>query len=340
MTELLQKYQNDLELNLNLSQIQASEVFHELRFATDQRSIASFLSAWAKKGVSSIELATCAQILRDNCIKVNTKHENFIDIVGTGGSRAKVFNVSTASAFVISGAGRPVAKHGNRAASSSTGSADALANLGVNIVAETEKAQECLDNLGICFMFAPKFHNLTKELAMARRTLGTPTIFNLLGPLANPANAPYQLIGIWDKDLMKPMAEAIAKLGTKRTWVVHGEDGLDEITLNGKTHVAEIAGKRIKYFDISPEDFGLDPNGLEEFNDVSPTQSAEIIRNVLSLDRSHSAAFDLVLINSAAAIYLSGIAETYTDSMKLADESIRSGAAMAKLEALIEGTQE
>ncbi len=340
LMEILTKYQANLTAKQDLSIGESTEVFNALRFATDQEIIAPFLTAWAEKGVSADELATCAQILRDNCVKVKTNHERFIDIVGTGGSRAKIFNVSTAAAFVIAGAGLPVAKHGNRAASSKTGSADALSNLGVNIVAETSKAQECLDEIGICFMFAPKFHNLTKELAMARRSLGTPTIFNLLGPMANPAGAPFQLIGIWDKFLMKPMAEAIANLGTKKTWIVHGQDGLDEITLNGQTHVAEIASGRIKYFDITPKDFGLGTSKLKEFCDVSPIESAEIIQNVLNGNNSNRAATDIVLVNSAAAIFISGFAESLAAAIEIARESLTSGAAKGKLDTLIEGTKE
>ena len=232
--EILKKKLETLETKKDFSSDEVVEVFNALRQATDENLIEKFLEVWAEKGTTSIELSECAKILRENAVKVETKHESFIDIVGTGGSGAKVFNVSTAAAFVVSGANLPVAKHGNRAASSKTGSADVLSNLGVNIVAETDKAAKCLDEIGICFMFAPKFHNLTKELASARKSLGKPTIFNLLGPMANPANAPFQLIGVWDKDLMRPMAEAIAKLGTKKTWMVHGEDGLDEITLKWK----------------------------------------------------------------------------------------------------------
>lgn len=331
MSKLLQKYQFKLDAKENLSVDETTEVFNSLRTGTNQEIIASFLNAWAEKGYTSDELAICAKILRNNCVKVKTKHEKFIDIVGTGGSKAKVFNVSTAVAFVVAGAGIPVAKHGNRAASSKTGSADALELLGVNIVAETEFAQKCLDEIGICFMFAPKFHNLTKELAMARKSLGKPTIFNLLGPLANPANAPFQLIGIWNKDYMKPMAEAIAKLGTKKTWIVHGEDGLDEITLNGKTFVAEIAGDKVDYFEITPEDFDLSRHELSEFNDLSSKKSAEIIRNMFINEGFNQFALDIVLINSATAIYMCGYAQNYAEAFLIAKESVLKGNALLKL---------
>ncbi|MGI8669374.1 MAG: anthranilate phosphoribosyltransferase [Aridibacter sp.] len=334
----IEKYQAKLDAKTDLSIDETIEVFNALRSATDQEIIAPFLDSWANKGYTSDELATCAKILRENCVKVKTKHENFIDIVGTGGSKAKLFNVSTAVAFVVAGAGIPVAKHGNRAASSKTGSADALELLRVNIVAETQLAQKCLDEIGICFMFAPKFHNLTKELAMARKSLGKPTIFNLLGPMANPANAPFQLIGIWNKDFMKPMAEAIATLGTKKTWIVHGEDGLDEITLNGKTFVAQITGQKVKYFDVKPADFGLNENFLTDFNDVSSYTSMAIIRDVLSSQTVITASLDIILINSAAAIYLSGFAENYNEAIIMAKQSISNGTAYSKLNKLIEET--
>lgn len=336
--EILQKYQATLDAKRDFSIDETNSVFNALRVATDQEVIAKFLNSWAEKGYSSDEISTCAKVLRDNCVKVKTKHEKFIDIVGTGGSKAKVFNVSTAAAFVIAGADLPVAKHGNRAASSKTGSADALSNLGVNIVAETDLAEKCLDEIGICFMFAPKFHNLTMELAKARKSLGKPTIFNLLGPIANPANAPFQLIGVWNKDFMKPMAEAIAKLGTEKTWIVHGEDGLDEITLNGKTFVAEIAGKEINYIKVSPEDFGLKRNKLEEFSGISPELSAGIIKSVLGGNELNNPASNIVLINAAAAIYISGFADNYLRALEIARSSIENGKALTKLNKLVEET--
>lgn len=338
MSEILQKYQANLDEKQDLSVYESTEVFNALRIETDQELIASFLGSWAEKGYTSVELATCAKILRDNCVKVQTKHSKFIDIVGTGGSQAKVFNVSTAAAFVIAGAGLPVAKHGNRAASSQTGSADALSKLGINIIAETDLAKRCLDKIGICFMFAPKFHNLTMELALARKSLGKPTIFNLLGPMANPANAPFQLIGIWNKGFMKPMAEAIAKLGTRKTWIVHGEDGLDEITLNGKTFVAEIIGDEVNYFETTPEEFGLERNELSDFKDVSPETSAGIIRKILGVNEPNNSACNIVLINAAAAIYVCGVTDNYLQALEIARNSINSGRSLTKLIELVEET--
>jgi anthranilate phosphoribosyltransferase len=338
MVELLLKYQTHLDAKTDFSAAETIEVFNSLRTATDQESIGSFLQAWAEKGATAVEVRECARILRANCVKVRTKQKDFIDIVGTGGSRAKVFNVSTAAAFVVAGAGISVAKHGNRAASSRSGSADALTELGVNIVADTETAGKCLDEIGICFMFAPKFHNLTKELAQARKTLGRPTIFNLLGPLANPAAAPFQMIGVWNKENLEPMAEAVAGLGTIKTWIVHGSDGLDEITLNGKTFVAEIEGESIVYFEIAPEDFGFEQNDLTGFGEISPAKSAKIIREVLNGSTANRAAREIVLANAAAAIFICGLAGSLTEAVEQAEAGLESGEACGKLDALIAET--
>lgn len=335
---ILKKYKLRLEAKKDLSPFETVEFFNALRASTDPETISPALNAWSEKGGTSAEILECAKILRKNCVKVKTKHTKFIDIVGTGGSKSKVFNISTASAFVVAGAGVPVAKHGNRAASSKSGSADVLSNLGVNIVAETSKAQKCLDEIGICFMFAPKFHNLTKELAIARKSLGKPTIFNLLGPLANPAKAPFQLIGVWKKDFIEPIAKAIAKLGTKKTWIVHGKDGLDEITLNGKTQVAEVCEDKVCYFEVSPEDFGLRQNRLSNFKNISPRTSARIIKTIFNGGEIDKSVVDIVLINSAAAIYLSGFTETFKEATKIARKSIESGSASEKLFFLIDET--
>lgn len=334
----LQKYQLFLEAKKNFSPFEVVEVFDALRTSTDPNTILSFLKAWSEKGITSTEIVECAKILRESCVKVETKHTKFIDIVGTGGSKTKMFNISTASAFVVAGAGVPVAKHGNRAASSKSGSADVLLNLGVEIGAKTSKAQQCLDELGICFMFAPKFHKLTRELAVARKSLGQPTIFNLLGPLANPAKAPFQLIGVWKKDLIEPLAKAVVGLGTRKTWIVRGKDGLDEITLNGKTYVAEIFRNEVNYFEISPEDFGFRQNRLSNFRNIQPRVSAKIIKNIFRGEEIDKSVVEIVLINSAAAIYLSGFTETFKEAAKVAQKSIESGSALAKLNSLIDET--
>ncbi len=304
----------------------------------DENILDELLRAWNEKGTSENELYYLASIMRERVVKVRSRHEIFVDAVGTGGSSSKTFNVSTAAAFVIAGAGVPVAKHGNRAATSNSGSSDVLASLGVNPAVDAAKAEECLNSFGICFMFAPNFHKLSPVLAKVRRELGFPTIFNNLGPLCNPANAPHQIIGVWNKDLIEKTANVLARLGTKRSWVVHGEDGLDEITLNGRTHIAEVEDGKVKNFQISPKDLGLEPSTLEKTRISSPDESANLIRSILNNKCDVPAAVDLVLINSAAPIYLTGKAETLKEAMAMAKDSLNSGSALRKLNDLIKTT--
>ena len=321
----------------HLSKTEAAELFDLLRNERDPGPIASLLTAWTAKGYSSGEIAACASILRKEVRRVRCSHKRFIDVVGTGGSPVKTFNVSTAAALVASGAGLAVAKHGNRAASSVTGSADALSELGVKLIDDEAAAGNCLDKHGICFMFAPHFHNLTIEIATARRSVGIPTIFNLLGPIANPAGAPFQLIGIWDGTKAEVYGEALKTLGTKRSWIVHGTDGLDEITLSGETEVTEVTGVGITQFRISPADFGLEKGSIDGLRARDAAASAETVEGVIQ-GTDRGAARDLVLINAAAALYIAGTARSLEDGLALASESIDSGSAAAKLRALVEET--
>src|SRR5918997_4571279 len=225
--------------------------------ATDAQ-IGAALVALAVKGETVEELAGMASAMRARSVRLRTRHARFIDTAGTGSSASKTFNVSTAAAFVIAGAGLPVAKHGSRAATSRSGSADVLSALGVQVSAAPEVSEKCLDELGMCFMFAPLYHGATARVAGVRRELGVHTTFNLLGPLTNPAGAPRQVIGVWHPSLVEPVARALDALGTERAWVVHGQDGLDEVTLDGATKVAEVSGGGVRIFEVSPEDFGLE----------------------------------------------------------------------------------
>jgi anthranilate phosphoribosyltransferase len=276
--------------------------------------------------------------MRSRAVKVHSKHEIFADIVGTGGSQVKTFNVSTAAAFVIAGAGVPVAKHGNRAATSKSGSADVLTELGVKPAVEAVTAEKCLNEIGICFMFAPNFHALSPILGKIRRQLGIPTIFNNLGPLCNPADAPHQVIGVWRKDLIEKTAKTLAVLGTVKSWIVHGSDGLDEITLGGKTFVAEVSNNEVNFFEISPADFGLKTNEIFSYSKCPPAQSAQLTLNILRGVAVDENARDLVLINAAAAIYVAGKALNLREACQTAKESLSSGQALNKLNALIEYT--
>lgn len=308
--------------------------------ATDAQ-IASALTALAMKGETVEELAGMAEAMRARAIHLNSASKNLIDTAGTGSSQAKTFNVSTAAAFVIAGAGLPVAKHGSRAATSRCGSADVLEALGVNTAASVEVSERCLAEHGICFMFAPLFHGATARVAQVRRELGVHTTFNLLGPLTNPARAPFQLVGVWHRSLLEPVACALRALGSRAAWVVHGSDGLDEITIAGETQVAAIgASENLRSFTIEPKDFGLERASLEKLRGGTPAENATLIRAVLnrSRDKTNSTARNLVAANAAAALVIAGIASDLATGTELAFESIDSGRAGAKLEALVKVT--
>jgi anthranilate phosphoribosyltransferase len=322
----------------NLTRVEAAELLEAmLRDDASDAQIAATLVALAAKGETVDELAGMAGALRQRAVSVNSCHASFIDTAGTGSSRAKTFNVSTAAAFVVAGAGLAVAKHGNRAASSKSGSADVLTALGVNVSALTKVTEDCLNSIGICFMFAPLYHGATARVAGIRRELGVHTVFNLLGPLSNPAGAARQIIGVWRKDLTELLANALVALGTERAWIVHGEDGLDEITLSGKTFVAEAHEGRVRTFEIEPQDFGLQRGTLDDLRGGDAEANAAIIRAVLSGERREGAR-GLVVINAAAALFVGGKANSLNEAAQLAGTSIDSGAAMEKLERLIEAT--
>jgi len=322
----------------DLSRDEAFELLEALldAEATDAQ-ISGVLVALAAKGETIEELAGMAEGLRSRATRVISQHRCFIDTAGTGSSRAKTFNISTAAAFVISGAGLPVAKHGNRAASSKSGSADLLTALGVNVSAIPLVSENALNEIGICFMFAPLYHGATARVAGIRRQLGIHTTFNLLGPLSNPAGAPRQIIGVWRLEFAEKLARALGELGTERAWVVHGEDGLDEITLAGKTHVAEAQNGEMKTFEIGPGDFGFETGSLDHLRGGDAEANAEIVSAVLTGARKDEARA-LVIMNAAAALFLGGAAADLGEGAKIAADSIDSGAAQHKLELLIEAT--
>ncbi len=327
----------------NIERAEAKHLLDELfsENATDTQ-ISAALVALAIKGETVEELAGMAEAMRDHSVKINSIHADFIDTAGTGSSKVKTFNVSTAAAFVIAGAGLPVAKHGSRAATSLSGSADVLAALGVNVSASREISEKCLNEIGICFMFAPQYHRSTARVAAVRRELGVHTTFNLLGPMTNPAAAPFQIMGVWHKDLVAPIAETLRALGTRRAFVVHGLDGLDEITISAKTFVAEVTPEYLKFFEIAPEDVDFERVSVENLQNLrggDAEQNAAIIKEVLE-NKRFDAARSLVLINAAAAIFVGGKAENLRDAVKIATESLESGAALEKLYLLIEKTKE
>jgi anthranilate phosphoribosyltransferase len=311
--------------------------------------IAAALAALAIKGETAEELAGMAEAMRDRAVQLECRHEKFIDTAGTGSSAVKTFNVSTAAALVIAGAGLPVAKHGSRAATSRSGSADVLEALGVNTTASPDVVEHCLNQHGICFMFAPLYHGATARVAHVRRELGLHTTFNLLGPLTNPARAPYQILGVWHESLMEPVARALRLLGARNAWVVHGTDGLDEITLAAKTLIAESrqaeaassnATGEVGISAVQPEDFGLRQRQVDQLRGGGPRENAELIRHIFTKDDSEilSTARDLVIINAAAALHVAGVAATLLEGAELARDSITGGRAVAKLDALVRET--
>lgn len=306
--------------------------------ATDAQ-ISAGLIALASKGETVEELAGMAAAMRARSLRLQCSHERFIDTAGTGSSTVKTFNVSTAAAFVVAGAGLPVAKHGARAATSRTGSADVLSALGVEVTAAPEISERCLNELGICFMFAPLYHGATARVAGIRRELGVHTTFNLLGPLTNPAGAPGQMIGVWHPSLVELLARTLAMLGTKKSWVVHGSDGLDEITLAGTTQVAEASDGGIAKFELAPENFGLKQRSLEAVHCDDPESSARIINQILEGERRDEAR-DLVVINAAAGLFIGGVASDLNEARMLAEQSIDSGAARARLNELVIATKQ
>ena len=325
----------------NLSRIEAASFLDALLdpSATDTQ-IAAALIALTTKGETVEELAGMAEAMRERATPLHSRHERFIDTAGTGSSAAKRFNVSTAAAFVIAGAGLPVAKHGARAASSTSGSADVLEALGVNTAAAPDIVERCLNDHRICFIFAPLFHRATARVAQVRRDLGVHTTFNLLGPLTNPAHAPFQLVGVWDHSLVERVASALALLGVKEAWVVHGVDGLDEVTINGHTFIAACSARTgVKTFTISPEDFGIQRRCIDRRRE-GPIENARVTRAILDgeKDGDFAVARDLVVINAAAALYLAGVANDFQKAKATACESIDSGQAVSKLEALIRET--
>jgi len=259
--------------------------------------------------------------------------ESLIDTSGTGGDASGTFNISTATALVTAGAGVRVAKHGNRSISSRCGSADVVEALGVNIQLTPERAVQCLREVGICFLYAPNLHPAMKQVQGVRRELRMRTMFNLLGPLTNPARANGQVVGVYALDLVETLAEALSMLGLRRALVVHGLDGLDEITITGKTRVAEARGGSVRSFEVEPEEFGFDRASLNEISGGDASENAAIIRAVLSGEKS--ARRDVVLLNAAAALVAAGKAEHIAGAIPLAVDSIDSGAAAGKLAALV-----
>jgi len=299
--------------------------------------VAAFATALRMKGETVEELAAAAERVRARAVKLGGGRSGIvIDTCGTGGDASGTFNISTAVAFVVSGVGIHVAKHGNRAVSSRAGSADVLEALGVGIDLSPERARACLDEVGICFLFAPSYHASMKHAAVPRREIGLRTFFNLLGPLANPAGASRQLLGVYSEGLTETMVGVLNRLGSEAAWVVWGEGGLDEVTTTGRTRVAELSEGNIRSFDLSPDDFGLARSRLEDLRGGDAKENARILREILS--GREGPRRDIVLANAAAALLVAGRAKDLKQGVDLASAAIDRGESLKRLESLIQMT--
>ncbi|HEV2365019.1 MAG TPA: anthranilate phosphoribosyltransferase [Caulobacteraceae bacterium] len=305
-----------------------------LRGEASPAQVAAAVTAMRLRGETLGEIVACARVLRRNAVVLEHQHE-VIDVCGTGGDGAHTFNISTAVAFVVAGAGVKVAKHGMRAVSSRSGSSDVLQALGVDIAADAERQRRALDQAGVCFLFAPAHHGAMRHVAPVREELGFRTIFNMLGPLANPAGARRQLLGVFDPRWVEPLARALGALGAERAWVVHGA-GLDEMTPTGPTQVAEWGERGLRLFTITPEAVGLERASAADLVGGTPQENALALRRLLGGEEG--AYRDAVRLNAAAALLVADKVETLREGAELAGRSIDSGAAVQALERLVEIT--
>lgn len=326
----------------DLTYDEAYQVMNEVMSGeTTPTQNAAFLAALATKSTKAEtieEISGCAAAMRDHAVKVDVGGREVLEIVGTGGDGAHSFNISTTSAMVIAAGGVPVAKHGNRAASSQSGTADCLEALGVNIALEPEQCTALLERVGICFFFAQKYHTSMKYVGAIRKELGFRTVFNILGPLTNPASPTYQLLGVYDESLVEPLAQVLTTLGVRRGLVVYGTDKLDEISLSAPTKVCDFKDGYYKNYTIQPEDFGMTRCQKSDLVGGTPAENAQITRDVLAGKRGPQR--DTVLLNAGAALYIAGKAADIADGVQLAARLIDSGAALQKLEDLIRVSNE
>ncbi len=322
----------------DLADLQMQQVMQEiLSGAAETADIVAFLTSLNAKGETVEELTAAVNVMLKYVEPIIVDKPNILDTCGTGGDKKGTFNISTLTALVAGGAGVTVAKHGNRSVSSKCGSADILEALGVNINMDKAKIKKCLEEIGIAFLFAPNLHPAMRLVMPARKQIAQKTMFNILGPLINPARATNQLIGVYSKEWTKPLAQVLHNLGTKHVLVVHGADGLDEVTTTDKTFVSEVKNGRLKDYQITPDDFGLK---RAKFNDLlggSIAENVKIVQRVLAGENGSKR--DIVLLNTGCAIYAADKADTISEGIKLAEKSIDSGAAIRKLELLKEYSQ-
>ena len=321
----------------NLSREQMAEVMNLIMTgqATDSQ-IGGFLIGLRMKGETVDEVTAAASVMRELSTKVSAPDEYLVDTCGTGGDASGSFNISTASVFVTAAAGAHVAKHGNRSVSSKSGSADVLETAGVNLNITPEQVSACIENVGAGFLFAIKHHGAMKHAIGPRKEMGVRTIFNVLGPLTNPASAPNQVIGVFSKDWVEPLAEVLKQLGSRHVMVVHADDGMDEISIASATTVAELKNGDIKTYTIQPEDFGMTKADLSSIKAADSADSLSIIKSVL--DNTEGPAKDIVCLNAGAAIYVSGLVDSLAKGVGAARSAIADGNAKVKFEKLIEYT--
>ena len=323
--------------NENLSNAEMIDVMHQIMTgnATDSQ-IGGFLIGMRMKGETVDEISAAATVMRSLATPVDLDKTNLVEIVGTGGDGSSTFNISTASCIVVAAAGGRVAKHGNRSVSSSSGAADVLEAAGVNLEITADQVKTCVEQIGVGFMFAPKHHSAMKHAIGPRKEMGVRTIFNVLGPLTNPAGTPNQVLGVYSKELVRPIAEVLHKLGANHVMVVHGDDGMDEISISAATSVAELKNGKITEYSIKPEDFGLPQHSIATIRVNDASESLDMVTSVLNND--HSPARDIVMLNAGAAIYVAGLTASHQAGIERAEETLASGAAKNKFLELINMT--
>lgn len=320
----------------DLTQEEAKQVMNEmLSGESTQAQLGAFLTAMRMKGETLEELTGFASVLKEKAEHIAPRTKNYVDLVGTGGDRTFTFNISTTSAFVAAGAGIPIAKHGNRSISSKSGAGDVLEALGVNISADPEVVTKCVEEAGLGFMFAPNFNKSMRYVGQARKEMGIRSVFNILGPLANPSDAKCMVVGVYDPALTELIAKAMSNLGVESGFVVSGEDCMDEFTLTGKTKVSEIKDGKVNTYEVTPEQFGFQRATLEELQGGDGEQNAEITREILK-GQVKGAKRDIVLLNAGATLYAGKIADSIEDGIHMAEASIDSGKAYHVLEKLVE----
>jgi len=329
---------NKINKGQDLSKKEISSVMNQiLTGSVTQDQIVSFLGSLSAKGESIEEVIGSAEVMRDLSSKVSVNQEYLVDTCGTGGVGSGIFNVSTTAAFIASSCGAKVAKHGNRSTTRQSGSADLLETAGVALELNPDQVKQCIENVGVGFMFAPAHHSAMKYAVGARKELGIKTIFNLLGPLTNPAGALNQVLGVFDNKWVRPIAEVLKRLGSKNVLVLHSQDGLDEISTASSTSVAELRDGKIKEYSISPNDFGFKTLAIEGLKVSSPEESLQIAKEALKGE--NQAAAQMVAMTSGAALYVAGLADTLKVGVDISMEGIKKGIGLQKLDELVSFSQ-